>query len=483
MHPVKVNLLHTSPIPQAPVPPKPPKSPFRRFITFFIGLFIAAFVFGRLSLTMPALSAIGSITDLAIISQFRHLVGAPDKLLKGESDDRINILLLGMGGENHEGPNLTDTVILASIKPSTNDVAMLSIPRDLIIPLDNHGWRKINSINAFGEEADRGAGADYTRKTLANVLGVEIPYVVRIDFNGFKSIVEAVGGVDIYVDRSFSDPTYPTNNYLTQTVSFKKGWMHMDGSTALIFSRSRHGNNGEGTDFARAKRQQKILVAIKNKLTTLSTYRNPTTITNTLASLRANITTNMQIGELVRFAKMAQTMENPTIRQKVLDNSKESPFVDSTLYGAYVLVPRNDDWTPLREIAENIFTVAPVSNANPTNEPAPTTVTQTPPKTKSKIEIQNGTTREGYARTIANTLTGSGFEIVKIGNAESQTHPKTIIEDYTGNTTSESIAQLQQAIAKATNLDNLPQIVKKLGNSSSRTTNADYLIILGSDGS
>lgn len=484
MQPVKVNFLHPEPMQNNKIkPPKPPREPqqqrpWLRGVIVFGVLFIAAFSFGRLSLTSPALSALGSLTDYAIISQFRHLVGAEDKLLKGETDDNIRILLLGMGGESHEGPNLTDTIMVANIRPSTNDVALLSIPRDLVIPLGKHGWQKVNSVNAFGEKEHPGKGADYTRQVMEDILGIDIPYVVRVDFNGFKSLIDSVGGVDIYVERSFSDPTYPTNDFKTQTVSFQKGWQHMNSTTALIYSRSRHGNNGEGTDFARAQRQQKVLLALKDKLLAGDTYRNPATVANTLAALRANISTNLQIGEMVRFAKMAQAMENTTIRNKVLDNSASSPLEDSTLYGAYVLVPKNDDWTPLREIAANIFDVVAPAAQPPENPNAPSTNQQS----STTVEIQNGTPRAGYARDISTLLTQTNIKVIKIGNANNDTYAKTIIEDYTNGANPAAITALQEAVAKAAKLGTNPQVIKKTGNASSRTSTADYLVILGADG-
>ena len=100
--------------------------------------------------------------NASIFSQLRHLVSSDTKPLSGESTDRINIALLGIGGANHEGGNLTDTIIVASLRPSDKNLALLSIPRDLVAPIPGIGWQKINSANAYGKQAnpdEKGAGA------------------------------------------------------------------------------------------------------------------------------------------------------------------------------------------------------------------------------------------------------------------------------------------------------------------------------------
>ena len=100
-----------------------------------------------------------SITGVwSFFNQIKHLAQTSENMLKGETDDRVNILLLGMGGQNHEGGYLTDTIMLASLQPSTGDIAMISIPRDLLVPVEGYGWQKINYINAYAETDESGRG-------------------------------------------------------------------------------------------------------------------------------------------------------------------------------------------------------------------------------------------------------------------------------------------------------------------------------------
>lgn len=432
-------------------------------------IFVLSFGFGRLSMSQTASFAFDELEGIPILGQMRHLMGSPDRKLQGEQDGRINILLLGMGGEGHEGPFLTDTVMVASVKPSENKVALLSIPRDLIVPLPKVGWRKINSANAFGELESTGRGAEYTRTILEGLLGLDIPYYVRVDFEGFKSVIDSVGGIDVHVDRTFTDYSYPTRNYGVQVVSFKKGWQHLSGEEALKFARSRHGSNGEGSDFARAKRQQKVLTALKEKLLSAKTFRNPSTVANTMAALQSNISTNLQIGEILRLARVAQNVDQAGIMHKIVDNAPGSPLADSTFGGAYVLVPRNDDWTALREVAANVFEIATADTAAPPPPPAAQAVLE-----KARIEIQNGTGKSGQARVTATTLANAGFQIVKIGNADSFGYPESVIFDLTKGKRSVDLEKLKTAVGARETKKGAPA-----GLAEKDAAAVDFVVIIG----
>lgn len=436
-------------------------------LTFVI--FVASFAYGRMSLSQTSTFTLDELDSIPIIGQMRHLMSSPDRKLAGEQGDRINILLLGMGGEGHEGPFLTDTIMVASVKPGTNKVALLSIPRDLIVPLPKFGWRKINSANAFGELQQTGRGADFSRTILEGLLGVDIPYYVRIDFEGFKSVIDSVGGVDVYVERSFADYTYPTRNYGVQMVSFKKGWQHLSGEEALKFARSRHGTNGEGSDFARAQRQQKVIAALKDKLLSADTFKNPATIANTMAALQSNISTNLQLGEILRLAKMAQKLQKTDIVHKIIDNGPGSPLTDGNLGGAYVLVPKNDDWNGLREIAANVFDIAKPDES----APAPPPTAAKAPAEKARVEIQNGTGKSGQARITATTLSNAGFQIVKIGNADSFGYPESVVYDLTKGKKDDELERLKTALNA--------KVAKKVPSTlaDADRSGVDFVVIIG----
>ncbi|MEK7154959.1 MAG: LCP family protein [Patescibacteria group bacterium] len=185
---------------------------------------------------------------------------------------RTNFLLLGVSGGDREGKDLTDTIIFASLDIRTGDTVLISIPRDLWIPSLR---AKINTAYHYGEERQPGIGGFLLAKSsLTEAIGQPVDFVVLIDFSGFAKAIDVIGGLDIQVDTSFIDSKFPIPGKETdpcepcryETISFTKGLQHMDGATALKFVRSRQAEGDEGTDFARSKRQEKLISAFKQKI-------------------------------------------------------------------------------------------------------------------------------------------------------------------------------------------------------------------------
>lgn len=191
-------------------------------------------------------------------------------------DNHVNILFLGIAGKDHDGPNLSDSIVVVSYNLKTNYLTTISIPRDV--------WSdalkdKINSAYAYGEAKKKGAGFILAKAEVETIIGQPIHYAVAINFDQFEELIDFLGGVEINVENSFTDNEFPITgkeNDLCdgdpeyrcryKTISFVKGKTVMDGQTSLNFVRSRHAASSEGTDFAREKRQQKVMEAIKNKM-------------------------------------------------------------------------------------------------------------------------------------------------------------------------------------------------------------------------
>ncbi|MEK7532124.1 MAG: LCP family protein [Patescibacteria group bacterium] len=328
--------------------------------------------------------------------------------LEGTRRDRINILLLGMGGPGHDGPYLTDTIIVASVKPSTNHAALLSIPRDLAAPIPGYGWYKINHANSFGEEEQPGNGGAFAAQVVEKTLDEPIDYYVRVDFTAFEQLIDEVGGVDIVVDRGFVDQNFPAGPNQYNTVSFNKGAQHMDGKTALMFARSRHGNNGEGSDFARAKRQQKTLMALRDKLLSLGTITNPARISRIIQTLREHITTNADVMEIVQLLSLAQSIEPKNIKQHVLTNAEDDLLMNATVNGAFLLQPRAGNYDEIHlfvnELLERAERVVPLA-------PDPK-----PPVSALRVGVYNGTWKTGFATRWQKWLEEQGFAVPVVGN-------------------------------------------------------------------
>jgi len=436
--------------------PQPNKKTKRLFI--YLGIFgvIALLFAGKILVSSKSSSEWFKNTFFSGLS---HLVINPSTQLEGEENDRINILLLGMGGENHDGGNLTDTIILLSLKPSTKQAAMISVPRDMVAPDKNGNWRKVNSVNAYAEKEEEGSGGKAICDTLSTLLDEPIPYYIRADFEGFVNIIDEVGGVDVYVENTFDDYTYPISgredaaDYYSrfQHLHFDKGWQKMDGATALKYARSRHSLGVEGSDFARAKRQQIVLEAAKDKVLSRNTLTNPATLTKIIGQLESHIGTNLQISEMIKLWNMFKDIQKAQITNKVLDNSVSGLLMDGRGDGgAYILLPRGNSFKPIRDMIDTIFGDILQASSSSSDISVPKMANSETIKIKkikesATIEILNGTWISGIASKASANLKEAGFTVLKLGNSQERNYTRNTIYDLTYGTKKEALEALKTA--------------------------------------
>ena len=345
--------------------PRRRKKSVRNFVFFFIAAVLVFFV-------VKALLTLLSYAPVAYQFAFNRSIN-----LKTTGDQRVNILLLGIGGGAHDGPNLTDTIIFASIDPKQKKVTMVTLPRDLYIP---ELGSKINKAYADGQDKDK--GLVLAKAAVGKVLGQKIDYGFRIDFNGFIKAVDYMGGLDVDVERTFDDYAYPITGKedelcgfeqeaiatLSAQIStgsaqdseffpcrfehlhFDKGMIHMDGLTALKYVRSRHALGPEGSDFARSKRQEKVISAFKDKVFSAETLLNPLKLLSLYDTFQSSIDTDITKDEYDDFVKLAQKMKGAPTKNYVIDagDGEEgrpelliNPPVSLDQYGgAWVLIPK-----------------------------------------------------------------------------------------------------------------------------------------------
>lgn len=336
---------------------------------------------------------------------------------------RVNVLLLGIAGGNHDGPNLTDTIMVASYDRKTNRANLISLPRDLWI--DKHK-AKVNALYQIGLDQDDGLGL--AKKEIGEILGLDIPYVVRLDFNGFIKAIDLVGGIDVNVAQTFDDYAYPIAgkekemcgyeekqmdlseeqakalnispgkylallapdgkiattsaqdknnieyqdtqvlNYFNcrfEHLSFKQGLTHMDGITALKFVRSRHSVGAEGTDFARSRRQQLALQAFKDKVLSLNTLADPRKVVELVKTFGSSVDTNVSPDLYVEFIKLAKEFKGA--ETAVIDSGGNKPLLISPPvgeYGAWVLVPPERNFTQIQQFIQDNFAKEATASAD-----------------------------------------------------------------------------------------------------------------------
>lgn len=299
-------------------------------------------------------SILNEVPKLSFWKGVIKLVIFQKPLLKGEISDRINLLLLGMGGAEHEGAYLTDTIILVSLKSSTQQVALLSIPRDLYVPIPGYGWQKINAANAVGEIKEKDGGK-LSSLVVSHLFDLPIHYYLRVDFEGFKKIIDLLGGIEVMVERSFIDSQFPAPYFKYQTIRFERGQQTFDGKRALEFVRSRHGSNGENSDFSRIKRQQKVLLAVKEKLKKIKILEEPKKIWHLLNLFEKYFKTNLEFDELISLGKIISQIEENKIITKSLGIEENGLLIPDINNGAYILRPKSGDFKELIKVAQEIF--------------------------------------------------------------------------------------------------------------------------------
>lgn len=330
------------------------------------------------------------------------------------SDGRINVLLLGIAGGTNAGASLTDTIIVASYNLKDNQVYLISIPRDLWMPALG---AKANAVYEVG--LSQGDGLGLAKTVIGNIVGLPIHYSLRVDFRGFIEAINILGGIDVLVEKSFDDYDYPIEGLETdlcgfkeeekefseeeakqlnieagkrkvfiapdgkvatdaaeedkgavyfscrfEHISFTKGKTSMDGETALKYVRSRRGTQGEGSDFARSKRQQKVLEAVRKKVLSFETFKNPGKISKLFKTLGRSIDTDIFLKDSLEFYKLSEKLKET--KRIVLDDSKKSGLPDgrtsllihpnaSDFGGAYVLVSQDDDFSIIHEFVRKIL--------------------------------------------------------------------------------------------------------------------------------
>ncbi len=419
------------------------------------------------------LSEVGSFFSFA---ELRQLVGndaAASHDLFATPDGRLNILILGIGGDGHDGPQLTDTILLASYDRSQKKLGLVSIPRDLAYPLGDAKFEKINSVNAYAELDAPGQGAEKTAVAFSKLFETRIDRVVKIDFKGFEAFIDAMGGVDVTVEKTFTDTQFPTDdsgptpNQWT-SVTFTKGVEHMDGHRALTYARSRHAAGGEGSDFARSRRQQLVIKAVRDRLLSIGTLANPKKLTDLWTAISSHVQTDFSVWDLLTLAPEAGRVSDLAITTQVMTDDPTGELVAGTVDGAFMLFPRRSDWSEIRAIVANPFeskhALADAQRAK-----------------NVLLEIKNGTTRSGYAAQVAATLERDGYDVLATGNAQERNYERTVIYDLTNGTKLDELVKLKKSLnANVASVSPTKEILHEDGTREMlSTTSAQFLVILG----
>lgn len=298
-----------------------------------------------------------STKDGFLLSLWKSIPGVGSGQLQGEQEGQINVLLLGMRGNDMPGGGLlSDTIMLAMVRPQEHKIALVSIPRDLWVTYPGMSTQgKINSVNAFFEEKGEGKGLEAMKQIVGEITGLPIHYAVTMDFKGFTEMVDKVGGVDVYLDKPFSEPKQ-FEGEAAANFSLPAGKNHIDGLKSLFFVRARYASS----DFERAKRQQQVLIALKDKMLSLGTLTDFGKVNGILNVLGDDVRTDMDISEMKKFFELANANQNSQIKQMVIDDSGEegllySSKADTPEGKTYILLPTGGNYDKIKEAVKKVF--------------------------------------------------------------------------------------------------------------------------------
>ena len=255
-----------------------------------------------------------------------------------------------------------------------------------------------------------------------------------------------MGGVDIYVDKAIYDPSFPDKNMKGyDPFRMKAGQQHMDGSTALKYARSRESTS----DFDRAKRQQKVIAAVKEKAMKSGIMTNPQKIIDVLSTLGNSVKTNFSVSETKSFLGLVKDITSSNISSTVLSNGPDGLLVDYN-NGTYYLKPKTGNFKEIQKVVQNIF------NNSDQIDPV-------------KIEILNGSSTQNIATKLSEILKSDNYNIVNVANSKTLTK-KTLIYDYTSGKQEKTITYLKNGL-NAVVLQKIPDAKNTV----------DISIILGDD--
>lgn len=205
----------------------------------------------------------------------------------------LNILVIGVDARADEGLlTRTDANHILAIQPSVLRVSLLSIPRDIFIRVPGYGEQRINTVNVLGESEGAGRGVVLLQSSIQGSFDIEMHRYVRLNFDAFRGLIDAVGGVDIYIERRIVDNFYPTPNGGTTTVIFEQGWERMSGERALVYARTRMADD----DYRRTNRQQQVVTSLMSRLI------NPLTWGPAAIVMSTSVDTDISIVDMARYA-------------------------------------------------------------------------------------------------------------------------------------------------------------------------------------
>lgn len=450
------------------------KNRSRKFKVSFVGIIILLVLGGILGVRLYSFlnsvfgRGIGNSNSAALNDQVR-----PEDL-NTEGDGRLNVLLLGRGGEENTAADLTDTILIASIDLQNQSTSLLSIPRDTYVAnaSDNS---KINGVFSRGKEMALYKGKTNSQAedegiksaiaAVRNVAGVPIHKYVLTDYKAFRDVVNALGGVDVTVPEAIYDGFTGW--------SFKAGKQTMNGDRALQYARTRHGSNRG--DFDRTENQRRLLVSMRSKATTTGIVTNPVRLNSLANAVQKNIRTDLSVDEARTVFDKTKTMLDGNIKSLDLAKPDDPLVTTGNADGQSIVRPVAglQDFTEIRAYARTNMIDPFLKKEAPT------------------VAVYNGSGEEGVATLVANILSGYGYKVL-VKDTSKETQAKTMVVKMKKDIKKPFTDRFLSVRFKTVIGSSLPSNVIPTPAASTTTTSGtsttttstpqpDYVIVLGTD--
>jgi LCP family protein required for cell wall assembly len=317
--------------------------------------------------------------------------------------DVLHLLLIGLDSTRNLGGQNTDVIIVAAVNKDTKQVSLLSIPRDLWVYIPTYGWSRINVAHKIGHRTGYpGGGPGLLGETIRINIGTPIDHWVRIDFQGFARVVDALGGVDMVVNCPVNLRYEPPTSDEQEEMILEPGVYHMDGATALRYVRTRRGVS----DFDRARRQHQFLKAMWDQT------KSPDIILKIPAlwsALSGSFQTDLELGDVLSLAPLALDIEPQRIRSRYIGPNETRDWTNAE--GWQVLLPLPDK---IQQTVASLY--------------APPSATEDQVSAESaRVQVRNGTYRQQLAQIGADQLRWHGFNVIDTGPADNPDYKETKI--------------------------------------------------------
>lgn len=451
----------------------------------------------RTAATSPSPTAALQTTAVAIAASPVVSTASPAPAAHGSSSDLstrpFTVLLLGVDRRTDPDEGVrSDTLMLVRVDPQARTASMLSIPRDSVVPIPRLGWAKINTAYGYGYAnaaalygdgvEPSAAGGALAAEAVEQFLGVTVDYIAQVDFRGFEQLVDSVGGVLLDVPSPILDAEYPTENYGVERIYIPAGLQVLDGRTALIYARTRHGSS----DFDRSKRQQQVLRALFDQVRSRGLLANTTLLPRWIEVVTQHVRTTLPVSNvqaMAELAALARDLDGSRILQLSInpndvaidrENGSDIYWNPNDIAALVARWQAGPDLTAAPPLA-GLPTQAAAPDAPPVDPLQPTpTLLPSVAEPGTVVQVLNGARVEGIAGRVSAFLAGRGFTVAD-PETVTRVYEHTLIIDYAGR------PETRRLLAEALGINARYVLTPAPPDAPPPGYNVDIVVIIGRD--